>query len=71
MKKLFFILFTIITVTGFAQTRYTVTASTVNYEIKNLGIKTRGTFGSLQHADINFDPQHIDSSSIQAVVDVN
>jgi len=55
---------------GFAQAKHTVTKFDVTYQIKNLGLNSRGTFGGLQ-ADINFDKSHPDSSRIEASIDVN
>lgn len=53
-----------------AQVKHTVTQSTITFTIKNLGINTGGNIGGLQ-ADILFDKDKPESSSIQASVDVN
>lgn len=69
MKKLLILLLIQISaVAAFAQTKHTVTASTVSYQIKNLGFNTNGTFGGLK-ADIVFDKDHLDASSISATID--
>ncbi|WP_345954499.1 YceI family protein [Mucilaginibacter sp. PAMB04168] len=70
MKKLSFIIALLITAHSFAQTKQTVTKSAVNYEIKNLGIKTTGKLGGLQ-ADIIFDKANLATSTIEATIDVN
>ncbi len=68
--KNYFLLFALFAcVVAFAQTKQTVTKSEVNYEIKNMGINTHGNFGGLQ-ADIKFDEQHLNTSSIEASIDV-
>jgi len=53
-----------------AQVKHTVTKSTINFKIKNLGINTEGTISGLQ-GNIQFDPANLGSSSIEASVDVN
>lgn len=66
--KIFFLFIGLLAVTnGFAQSKQTVTKSTVTYEIKNMGINTHGTFGGLT-ADIKFDPQNLAASSIEAAM---
>jgi len=70
MKKYFaFILFLSIKSFSFAQAKHTVTKSSVKFEIKNMGINTGGSFSGLQ-ADIKFDPEHLDASTIEASIDV-
>jgi len=54
---------------AFAQLKNNVTKSKITFEIKNLGIKTGGTIGSMQ-ADVNFDPAKLDASKIDAVADI-
>jgi polyisoprenoid-binding protein YceI len=51
-------------------TKQTVTKSAVTFQIKNLGINVGGSFSGLK-ADINFDPAHLDSSTIEASVQSN
>lgn len=53
-----------------AQVKYTVTQSNITFTIKNLGISTGGSIGGLQ-ADILFDKDKPENSSIAASVDVN
>lgn len=55
---------------GFAQTSKTITKSSVTFQIKNLGINVGGSFSGLK-ADINFDPEHLEISSIEASVQAN
>ncbi|WP_158828872.1 YceI family protein [Mucilaginibacter lacusdianchii] len=70
MKKGFFLFIAfIIGFNAFAQIKQTVNKSSVTYEIKNMGIKTDGKFGGLQ-ANIRFDKAKLDSSSIDASIDV-
>jgi polyisoprenoid-binding protein YceI len=52
-----------------AQVKHTVTKSTVTFTIKNLGINTGGSIGGVQ-ANIMFDPNKLESSSIEATADV-
>lgn len=54
--------------TAFAQTAQKVTSSAVIFKIKNLGINTEGKFGGLK-ANINFDKDNLDKSTIEASVD--
>jgi polyisoprenoid-binding protein YceI len=51
-----------------AQTK--VTKANITFQIKNLGINTGGTFGAI-HANIQFDPANLNTSSIEANADVN
>jgi polyisoprenoid-binding protein YceI len=56
---------------AFAQiTKHTVTKSAVTFQIKNLGINVGGSFSGLK-ADIDFDPAHLETSSIEASVQAN
>lgn len=70
MKYIFFQLFlaTFFVPITFAQTGQKVTSSTVTFKIKNMGIATEGKFGGLT-ATINFDKDHLNTSSIEAAVD--
>ena len=54
---------------AFAQTKQTVTQSSVTYQIKNMGFATTGKFGGLE-ANIFFDKAHLATSSIEASVAV-
>ena len=51
-------------------TKQSVTKSAVTFQIKNLGINVGGSFSGLK-ADINFDPAHLETSSIEASVQAN
>lgn len=70
MKKIFVILFlsTFFKQAVFSQTAQKVSSATVTFKIKNLGINTEGSFGGFK-ATVNFDPNHLESSSIEASVD--
>jgi polyisoprenoid-binding protein YceI len=71
MKRVFTpILLLLLTSITFAQTKNSVTRSAIKFQIKNLGINTGGTIGGLQ-ANIHFQPENLDSSLIEASVDVN
>ena len=69
MKKYaFLIVLFLASSAAFAQTA--ITASSVTFKIKNLGIMTDGKFGAVT-GTIKFDPAHLDSSVIDAAIDVN
>ncbi len=70
MKKTFLIIlmFAISTI-AFAQTKHTVTKSSVTYQIKNMGFTSDGKFGAVE-ARILFDKAHLATSSIEASVAV-
>jgi polyisoprenoid-binding protein YceI len=69
MKKIYIAVILILLVTSnFAQVKTTVTQSTISFKIKNLGINTSGSFNGLQ-ADIQFKPQDLTGSIIEASVD--
>ena len=70
MKKYLFFILLLLTTIGFAQTKHTLTKSSVTFHIKNLGINTGGSIGGIK-ADIQFDPAHLDASTISATADVN
>ena len=55
---------------AFAQTKLTVTKSTITFQVKNLGVNTSGSFSGLK-SDIRFDPTHLENSFIEASVDAN
>ncbi len=56
---------------AFAQiTKHIVSKSSVTFQIKNLGINVGGSFSGLK-ADIDFDPAHLETSSIEASVQSN
>ena len=72
MKKnylpLLFLLF--VMNSAMAQVKYTVTKSTVAFQIKNMGFNTSGNFGGVQ-AYIKFDAAKPETSSIEATANVN
>jgi polyisoprenoid-binding protein YceI len=70
MKKCLFALLLFVTSYSFSQSKYTVTKSTINFKIKNLGINTGGSISGFK-GDILFDPAHLDASSIEASVETN
>jgi polyisoprenoid-binding protein YceI len=70
MKNFSLIILLIITHCALAQTKQTITKADITFSIKNLGITTGGSIGSVQ-ADIIFDKNKPESSSIQGSADVN
>jgi len=70
MKIFSLIILFIITNCALAQTKQTVTKANITFSVKNLGIATGGSIGGLQ-ADIVFDKDKPESSSIQGSVDVS
>jgi len=72
MKKIAAI-FLLAIFSGFAFTyisKQNVSKSAITFQIKNLGINVGGSFNGLK-AGINFDPSHLESSSIEASVQTN
>lgn len=53
-----------------AQPLWQVDSSSVTFQIKNAGLPVRGSFGGLE-ADVRFDPDAPERSSIQASVDAS
>jgi len=72
MKKIYLLLISLLFIGySFAQVKpQTVTKLSVVFHIKNLGITVDGTIAGFK-GDIKFDPAKLDSSSIEASVDVN
>lgn len=70
--KYLVVLFTVLLsiATASAQVKHTVTKYSITYQIKNLGFNSTGTFGGLQ-AEIAFDKNRPDSSSMMASIDVS
>ena len=69
MKKTLSLIAVLFFITGaFAQVK--VTKAKITFQIKNLGINTGGGFSAMQ-ANIQFDPTHLNTSTIEANVDVN
>ena len=69
MKKILPLIAILFFITGaFAQVK--VTKAKITFQIKNLGINTGGSFGAMQ-ANVQFDPAHLNASTIEASADVN
>lgn len=64
------LLFLTITSSAIAQVKHTVVKSSVSFKIKNLGFNVSGSFGGFK-SEINFDPAHLDASTIEASIQVN
>ncbi|MCC5945180.1 MAG: YceI family protein [Bernardetiaceae bacterium] len=60
--------FLILGVAQHVQAQRQVSAYKINFAIKNAGFTVNGTFKGLE-ADIKFDPEHLDKSSIKAQVE--
>lgn len=70
MKKLLLPLLFVFSInTVFAQVKHSLTKSSVIFQIKNLGVYTNGSFSGVR-GEIDFDPAHLDVSTIEASVDV-
>src|SRR5690242_1484831 len=71
MKRTFLLLLPLLVLfnVGFAQ-KSNILKTDIKFQLKNLGIKTGGSFNTLQ-ANINFNPDKLDSSSIEASLDVS
>lgn len=71
MKKYFAsIIILSLSLIAFSQAKHTITKSSISFQIKNLGVNAEGSFSGLK-GDIQFDPAHLDVSSIEASVDVH
>jgi polyisoprenoid-binding protein YceI len=69
MKKYFAaIILLLATIAASAQTKHTITKSSVKFQIKNLGVMVDGSFSGVK-GDILFDPQHLDASKIETSID--
>jgi polyisoprenoid-binding protein YceI len=69
MKKTLTIILLCASFFGFAQTKQTVTKSAVTYQVKNMGFNSTGKFGPPE-ADIVFDNAHLNTSHIDASINV-
>lgn len=71
MKRTFLPLIIVLCInTAFAQIKHAVTKSTITFQIKNLGINTGGSISGLK-GDLQFDPAHLETSSIEASVETS
>lgn len=71
MKRTFLLLLPLLVLVNaaFAQ-KSNILKTDIKFQLKNLGIKIGGSFSALQ-ANIDFNPDKLDSSSIEATLDVN
>ncbi|HEY9533855.1 MAG TPA: YceI family protein [Mucilaginibacter sp.] len=71
MKRTFLLLLPLLVLVNvaFAQ-KSNILKTDIKFQLKNLGIKIGGSFSALQ-ANINFNPDQLDSSSIEATLDVS
>jgi polyisoprenoid-binding protein YceI len=71
MKKfLAFIIVILTNCSGMLNAQGTVTRSAITFEIKNMGINTSGSISGLQ-AKVSFTPANLNSSTVEASVEVN
>lgn len=68
-KSILLIIFFLSAGIVFAQ-KLTITKSAITFQIKNLGVNTGGSFSGFK-GDIQFDPAHLESSSITATIETN
>lgn len=70
MKRIFFLLLPLSVLVNVALAQKSnILKTDIKFQLKNLGVKTGGSFNALQ-ANINFDPDKLDGSSIEAMLDV-
>jgi len=70
MKRTFLLLLPLLVLVNIALAQKSnILKTDIKFQLKNLGIKTGGSFSALQ-ANINFDPDKLDNSSIEATLDV-
>ncbi|HWZ36641.1 MAG TPA: YceI family protein [Mucilaginibacter sp.] len=70
MKRIFFLLLPLLVLVNVALAQKSnVLKTDIKFQLKNLGVKTGGSFNALQ-ANINFDPDKLDGSTIEAMLDV-
>jgi len=69
-KKYITVILLLLVNCAIAQVKHTVTKSTITFQIKNLGFNTGGSIGGLK-ANIQFDPENLGRSVIEASADVN
>jgi polyisoprenoid-binding protein YceI len=67
MKNIVFVLFLVLSVTGFAQVTK-IKSADITFKIKNAGLTVDGKFAGFS-AQIQFDPARLSESHIQASVD--
>ncbi|MGZ3750202.1 MAG: YceI family protein [Mucilaginibacter sp.] len=71
MKKYLVSILLLISATfTFAQVKHSITKSSITFQIKNMGITVDGSISGLK-GDIQFDPAHLDASTIEASVEAN
>lgn len=70
MKRIFLLLLPLLVLINLASAQKSnILKSDIKFQLKNLGVKTGGSFTALQ-ANINFDPAKPETSSIEAALDV-
>lgn len=70
MKRIFLLLLPLLFLVNLASAQKSnILKSDIKFQLKNLGVKTGGSFNALQ-ANINFDPARPETSSIEAALDV-
>ncbi|MFD2872406.1 YceI family protein [Mucilaginibacter ximonensis] len=70
MKRTFLLLLPLLVLVNIALAQKSnILKTDIKFQLKNLGVKTGGSFSALQ-ANINFDPNKPETSSIEATLDV-
>lgn len=70
MKRTFLLLLSLFVLINLASAQKSnILKTDIKFQLKNLGVKTGGSFNALQ-ANINFNPDKLDNSSIEATLDV-
>jgi polyisoprenoid-binding protein YceI len=71
MKRIIALVIPLLILVNFASAqKVVILKSTVKFQLKNLGVNTGGTINGLQ-ATMVFDPDKLETSTIEAVLDVN
>jgi polyisoprenoid-binding protein YceI len=71
MKRLAILILPLLLLTSIASAqKVVVLKNTIKFQLKNLGVNTGGTISGLQ-ANMVFNPEHLETSAIEATLDVN
>ncbi|MEO8886757.1 MAG: YceI family protein [Mucilaginibacter sp.] len=69
MKKIAALIITTLFLINIVAAQTKITRALISFQIKNLGINTTGTIGTMQ-ANIQFDPANLNTSTIEGSADV-
>lgn len=70
MKRLVALIIPLLILVTAASAQTKVNKASIKFQLKNLGVNTGGTFTALQ-ATIQFNPDKLDASTIEAILDAN